>query len=108
MDKPWMIKEIGRLGLGYITKLEGIYQKEGKTKLKTSIAPIEEGLEIYMWADDFSCRWTIGSFHLSKENCFEFEEVGDRMANPALDWVTFGELYNLGREMLDSVERNLD
>lgn len=102
------IKEIGHLGLGYITKLDGVYQEKGKLKLKTCAAPIEEGLEIYMWADDFSHRWTIGSFHLSKENYFEFEEVGDRMANPALDWVAFGELYNLGREMLDSVERNLD
>jgi len=110
MSKEYMIKEIGRLGLGYISKLTNIYTDEnGKTKLETELCGIEDGLEIYLWADDFSHRWTIASFDLNKkENCFELHEVGDRMCNPDIDWVAFGELVVLGHDMLMSVEENLD
>ena len=109
MSKKYMIKEIGRLGLGYISKLTNIYTDEnGKVKLETELCGIEDGLEIYMWAEDFSCRWTIASFKLHKDNYFELHEVGDRMCNPDIDWAAFGELVVLGHDMLMSVEENLD
>lgn len=110
MNKPWMVKEIGRLGLGYISKVTNIYaDRNGKTRLETKLCGIEDGLEIYMWAEDFSCRWVIASFELyEKEHCFELREVGDRMCNPDIDWVALGELVVLGHDMLMSVEENLD
>ena len=104
------IKEIGHLGLGYKTLIEDIKEeKNGKFTFKTKTGTIDNGLEIYIWADDFSHRWTIAHWVLNeKENTFELKEIGDRLANPMIDWVAFGELYNLGREMLDTVERFLD
>ncbi len=110
MDKPWAIKEIGRLGLGYISKVTNIYaDKNGKTRLETKLCGIEDGLEIYLWAEDFSCRWTIASFQLDKrEGCFELHEVGDRLCNPDIDYLALKELITLGHDMLIRVEEELD
>ena len=110
MDKPWMIKEIGRLGLGYIHKLISITEDEnGKAKLITEQCGIEDGLEIYLWAEDFSCRWTVASFQLDKrEGCFELHEVGDRLCNPDIDYLALKELITLGHDMLMRVEEELD
>ena len=69
MDKPWAIKEIGRLGLGYISKVTNIYaDRNGKTRLETKLCGIEDGLEIYMWAEDFSCRWVIASLNSMRKS----------------------------------------
>lgn len=95
------IMRIGRLGLGYKTFISDI----GDTFM-TNLGPIEAGLEIHMWSEDFGHNWTIGSFELNKKECtYEFNECGDRMANPDLNWKDFGILYNYGREMMDTVER---
>lgn len=101
----YTIKEIGRLGLGYktfITKIDynGATFEQGK---------LEDGLDIYMWADDFSYRLVIASFQLNtKQNCFELREVGDRLANPDIDYLAFKELVILGHDMLMRTEEILD
>lgn len=100
MGKPWAIKEIGRLGLGY---------KSFATENGFTLGKLEDGLEIYMLDESHTYRWAIASFNLHKDgNYFQLYEVGDRLTNPDIDWFAFGTLYNLGREMLDSVERFLD
>ncbi len=108
MSQPYKIKEIGRLGLGFKTKIVGFDEETGK--LETALCgELEDGLEIYMWAEDFSCRWTIATFKFNKkEHCFELKEIGDRLANPDINWEDLHKLYAFGRSILDVAEDLLD
>ena len=110
MKKKYAIKEIGNLGLGYKTLLTKITRDEkNHLDFETRIGNLKDGLDIYMWADDRSCRWTIADFDYNeKEGIFELKEVGDRLCNPALDWSAFGELVILGHDMLMRTEEELD
>ena len=108
MNRNYKIKEIGRLGLGFKTKITDFDPET--LEFTTELAgDLEDGLEIYLWSEDFSNRWTIASFDLNKhENCFELNEVGDRLANPDINWEDLHKLYVFGRTILDVAERFLD
>ena len=104
MSRTHKIKEIGRLGLGFKTKITDFNPKtlEFKTEL---MGNLEDGLEIYLWSEDFSNCWTIASFDFNDhEKCFELNEVGDRLANPDINWEDLHKLYAFGRSILDVAE----
>jgi len=106
----YTIKEIGRLGLGYKTFITKIHQdNKNKLSFETSQGELKDGLDIYMWAEDFSHRWSIASFKLNKkEGCFELHEVGDRLCDPNIDYLALKELITLGHDMLMRTEEELD
>lgn len=109
MKKKYAIKEIGNLGLGYKTMISKIIHNQNGIDIETQNGELEDGLEIYIWDDNREYRCTIASFDLNKrENTFELREIGDRMANPAMDWNAFGELVVLGHDMLMRTEEELD
>lgn len=108
MSQTYKIKEIGRLGLGFKTKITNLDPKTGEFET-VLCGELEDGLEIYLWAEDFSCRWTIASFDFNeKERCFELTEIGDRLANPDINWGDLHKLYAFGRSILDVAEDLLD
>ena len=115
MSQRYKIKEIGRLGLGFKTKITDFDPKTGE--FETALCgELEDGLEIYLWAEDFSHRWVIASFDFNKweaikdkkERCFELTEIGDRLANPDINWEDLHKLYAFGRSILDVAEDLLD
>ena len=109
MMNKYAIKEIGRLGLGYKTFITKITQGKNGLDFETKMGDLKNGLDIYMWAEDKSCRWTIANFELDeKENVFELKEIGDRLCDPSMDWSAFGELVILGHDMLMRTEEELD
>lgn len=101
MENKYTIKEIGHLGLGYKTIVTRIIPKKDNIDFETKTGNLKDGLDIYLWDDDFSHRWSIATFELDKnENCFELHEVGDRLCNPDIDYMALKELITLGHDML--------
>lgn len=105
----YIIKEIGNLGLSYKTMITNITQDRSHIDIETKIGVLEDGLSIYMWDNDHEYRLVIASFELNKsENTFELHEVGDRMANPAIDYNDLKELVILGHDLLMRTEEELN
>ena len=106
----YTIKEIGRLGLSYKTFIDKISRdKNNKIHFETRRGELKDGLDIYIWAEDFSHRWSIASFKLDeKEGYFKLHEIGDRLANPDIDYLALKELVILGHDMLMRTEEILD
>lgn len=106
--KEYSIKEIGHLGLGYKTFITKINPSKN-FDIETRLGDVSDGLDIYMWSEDFSHRWTLASFeYYEKEGYWELHEVADRLTDPNIDFIAFGELTRLGHKMLDGKEEPWD
>lgn len=84
MEK-YEIERIGVLALGYKTFLD----REAR----------EDEIEICMWDNDFTHRWTIASFDYNeKEESYYL--VGSEYLVDIKDWNAFGKLVKKGYEIL--------
>ena len=85
--KEYEIETIGRLALGYKTFL--------------SRKAEEDEIEICMWDEGFSHRWTIASFDYDdKEN--KYILVGNDYLIEVKDWEAFGKLVKKGYEIVNN------
>ncbi len=80
------IKRIGRLALGYQTFIT--------RKAK------EDEIEIYMWDEDFTHRWTVASFQYDENNDL-YNLVGSDYLVDIKDWNAYGKLVKKGFKHLE-------
>ncbi len=101
----YKIKEIGRLGLGFKTMISRVLHDENGINFETQRGHLDDGLDIYLWDSEHQFRWTIADWsYNAREGAFEFNEIGDRLINPDVDFVALKELMTLGHELLKPVE----
>ena len=83
--KEYEIKRIDRLSLGYKT----FFNREA----------FDDEIEICMWDEGFSHRWTIASFNYNEtENTYDL--LGNEYLLDVKDWKAFGELVKEGYDIL--------
>lgn len=83
--KPYEIKRIGKLSLGYKT----FFNRKA----------FDDEIEICMWDEGFSHRWTIASFDYNeRENAYDL--IGNEYLFDVKDWKAFGELVQKGYDIL--------
>ena len=80
------IKRIGRLALGY------------KTYINRQAAKDE--IEICMWDEGFTHRWTIASFEYNEKQDSYYLECSEYLVD-VQDWVAFGALVTGGFKFLN-------
>ena len=83
--KEYEIKRIDRLSLGYKT----FFNRKA----------FDDEIEICMWDEGFSHRWTIASFNYNEtENTYDL--LGNEYLLDVKDWKAFGELVKEGYDIL--------
>lgn len=86
--EPYEIKKIGRLALGYKTFLN----REA----------FDDEIEICMWDEGFSHRWTIASFNYNEqENTYNL--IGNEYLMDIKDWDAYGKLVKEGFKYLEKI-----
>lgn len=86
--KKYEIKRIGRLALGYQTFIN--------RKAK------EDEIEICMWDEDFTHRWTIASFQYDENNDL-YNLIGSDYLVDIKDWNAYGKLVKEGFKHLENL-----
>ena len=86
--KKYEIKRIGRLALSYQT----LINRKAK----------EDEIEICMWDEDFTHRWTIASFQYDENNDL-YNLVGSDYLVDIKDWNAYGKLVKEGFKHLENL-----